>query len=132
MAKRQKVFLILAAVLLMIIGLAASGAALALFFSGQHAAGITAGRTAVLITATAALIVGIALTFAGVMAVARMRLAWPLGIAAIFAFVAVSFVGNYVLFAEPRLIHSGTNLIVAALAIWLLSKGRPALGSDPG
>jgi hypothetical protein len=58
------------------------------------------------ITGLKALVVGVSLIIAGVTAAARSRFALRLGTVAAIVFAAWGFVGNYVLFAAPRLSHT--------------------------
>ena len=60
---------------------------------------------------------------AGVAALAGSSVAWPLGLAACTVFVVYGFVANYVLFRSWRPEHTLSNVAIAAVVLWLLSRG---------
>ena len=128
-ADRNKTSLIVAGVLQTLIGLAATIGAVGLYRGGPDAApDIVASVSATQAVAAGMLVGGAVLIAAGVMAFLRRRIAWTLGVAALIAFVILGFVFNFMLFGSVRLAHSGTNVVVAVLAVWLLHKGRKSLG----
>jgi hypothetical protein len=114
-----------ASVLLLLVGLLAGWAAIALFeLERGESFGITASRHTIEWVAVLAALVAVGLIYAGVAAALRSRVAWPSGLVAMTAFVVAGFIGNYALFEEPRLLHTGTNVVVAAATVWLLWSAR--------
>ena len=132
MAERSKVFLRIAGVLFVLLGLAWSVGGVTLFSSGPAASPrIVAAASTTRIVAASLLVVGAFLIASGLAVLLRSRLAWLVGISAAVAFVLDSFVSNYLLFGSLQLPQTLAHTAVAALVIYFVSKGREALGSDP-
>ncbi len=85
---------------------------------------IVASASAVKATAIGILLACTLVLIAGIATFARSPHAWPLGLAACAVFAGYGFVANYVLFGSWRPEHTLTNVAVAALIVWLLSRSR--------
>ena len=132
MAERSKVFLRIAGVLFVFLGLAWSVGGVALLSNGPEASPrIVAAASTTRIIAASLLVVGAFLIVSGLAVLLRSRLAWLAGISAAVAFVLDSFVSNYVLFGSLQLPQPLAHTAVAALVLYFVSKGRQELGADP-
>ena len=64
---------------------------------------------------------------------AALFLRWPwaahTAAVALALFVAGGFWGNYAVFGDIRPMHTGTNVVIAAIVLGLLWAGYPALGN---
>jgi hypothetical protein len=122
---RKRSFRLAGAGLAAIVGVAAGGAGLALLIGGDDTSSeIIAGAVAARSVGAAALAIGVGLVAGGLGTALSFRGAKNLAILATLAFVVAGFVGNYLLFAGPRLTHTGANVVVAGLILWLLRKGN--------
>ena len=66
------------------------------------------------------LIVSALMLVAGIAAALRLPWARAVVMLATLLFVAGGFVGNYKLFGDVRPMHTGTNVVVAAIILWML------------
>jgi hypothetical protein len=63
---------------------------------------------------------GTVLFLSGAAALANLRWGGHAAAIAVIIVVAAAFWGNYALFGDIRLIHTGTNIVVAAIVLTLL------------
>ena len=125
MPQRATTPVIVAAVMLTLIAVLGSWAAVTLLRKGPTVdSDIVASPSAVKLTAVGILVVCALTLVAGVATFVGGALAWPLALVACTVFVGYGFVANYVLFGSWRPEHTLTNVLVAALIVWLLSRGR--------
>jgi hypothetical protein len=128
MAERSKVFLRIAGVLFVLLGLAWSVGGVALFSRGSaDSPRIVAAASTTRIVAASLLVVGAFLIGSGLAVLLRSRFAWLVGISAAVAFVLDSFVSNYLLYGSLQLPQTLAHTALAALVIYFVSKGREAL-----
>src|SRR5262245_1895711 len=121
--KRNR-FLIAASVLLIAIGLTVGSVGISIFgLSRREEFGVIASDSTIRFVGSMAVIVAIGLVLAGIAALRKRQSALVAGACSTGAFVVAGFVGNALLFNNPRLLHTGTNVIVALLIDWLLWKG---------
>ncbi len=125
MPPRATTPMVVAAVILLLIALLAGWAAMTLLRKGPGVDDeIVASASAVRLTASGILLACVPVLLAGIATLAGSPSAWPLGLAACAVFVGYGFVANYVLFGSWRPEHTLTNVAIAALVLWLLSRGR--------
>lgn len=125
MPQRAATPVIFAAVMLMLIALLGAWAGVTLLRKGPRVdSEIVASASAVKLTASGILLACTLILVAGVATFVGSPQAWPLGLAACAAFVAYGFVANHVLFGSWRPGHTLTNVALAALIVWLLSRNR--------
>ena len=125
MSPRATTSMIVAAVILLLIALLAGWAATTLLRKGPGVdEEIVASASAVRLTAIGILLACVPVLVAGIATLAGSSVVWPLGLAACAVFVVYGFVANYVLFGSWRPEHTLTNVAIAALVLWLLSRGR--------
>ena len=86
---------------------------------------VVATETVVRRTARFLVAVSIALLVTGVASFLGIRWAGAAGAMATLVFVVGGFLGNYMLFGNLRLKHTGTNVLIAMAILWLLWKGYP-------
>jgi hypothetical protein len=116
--------MIIAAVILLLIVILAVWAAIILLRKGPGVDDeIVASSAAVKYTAIGILLACVPVLVAGIATLAGSASAWPLGLAACAVFVVYGFVANYVLFGSWRPEHTLTNVAIAAVVVWLLSRG---------
>lgn len=124
MPPRATTPMIVAAVILLLIAILAGWAAITLLRKGPGVDDeIVASPGAVKHTAIGILLACVPVLVAGVATLAGSSAAWPLGLAACAIFVVYGFVANYVLFGSWRPEHTLTNVAIAAVILWLLSRG---------
>lgn len=117
--------MIIAAAILLLIVILAGWAGVTLLRRGPGVDDeILASAVAVRLTAIGILLACIPVLLAGIATLAGSSSAWPLGLVACAVFVGYGFVANYVLFGSWRPEHTLTNVAIAALVLWLLSRGR--------
>ena len=122
MPHRATTPVIVAAVMLMLIAILGGWAGVTLLRKGPEVdSEIVASAAAVKLTAMGILLACTLILVAGVATFVGSPRAWPLGLAACGVFVAYGFVANHVLFGSWRPEHTLTNVLVAALIVWLLS-----------
>ncbi len=124
--------MIVAGVILLLIAVLAGWAGTALLRNGPGIDDdVVAGEAAVRLTAIGILLACAPVLIAGIAAIVGSPTAWPLGLAACAIFVVYGFVANYVLFGSWRPEHTLTNVAIAALILWLLSRSGWLNGSKP-
>jgi hypothetical protein len=117
---------LLGAGLAVLVGVAVAGAGLALLKNGAETSSeIVASDVVARGVGAAALTIGLGLIAGGLAAAFGIRAASLLAGVCALAFDVVGFVANYLLFASPRLAHTGTNAAVAGVILWLLWMGKP-------
>jgi hypothetical protein len=125
MPQRATTPIIVAGVMLMLIAVLGGWAGVTLLRKGPSVDDeIVASASAVKVTAIGILLACTLVLVAGIAAFAGSPHAWPLGLAACAVFAGYGFVANYVLFGSWRPEHTLTNVAVAALIVWLLSRSR--------
>ena len=125
MPQRATTPMIAAAVILLLIAILAGWAGITLLRRGPGVDDeIVASAAAVRLTATGILLACVPVLAAGIATFVGSASAWPLGLAACAVFVVYGFVANYVLFGSWRPEHTLTNVAIAAVVVWLLSRGR--------
>ena len=126
-----KLSLRLGAILMLLLGLARGIGGLLLLTRGAGAdAKIRAGGTGVAATAAALMLLGAALAVTGAGVLQRGRLAWVMGCVLTVAFVLGGIVNGIVLYGRPQAGGSLANVVVAAVILVCMWRGRPALGDD--
>ncbi len=125
MEQRATTSMVVAAVILLLIVILAGWAGITLLRKGPGVDNeIVASAWAVQLTAIGILLACGPVLIAGIATFAGSSGAWPLGLAACTIFVGYGFVANYVLFGSWRPEHTLTNVAIAALVVWLLSRNR--------
>lgn len=81
---------------------------------------VVAGDSTVRAAAKAMLAVAALLVIAGAAAALGVSGGRAAATVAVVSFVAGGFWANFVLFGDVRLLHTGTNVIVGMLVVWLL------------
>ena len=121
--QRASTPMIVAAVILLLIAILAGWAGITLLRKGPGVDDeIVASAAAVRLTTIGILLACVPVLVAGIAAFVGSATAWPLGLAACAVFVVYGFVANYVLFGSWRPEHTLTNVAIAALVLWLLSR----------
>ncbi len=124
MPQRATTPMIIAAVILLLIAILAGWAGITLLRKGPGVDDeIVASAAAVRLTAIGIMLACVPVLVAGIATLAGSASAWPLGLAACVVFVVYGFVANYVLFGSWRPEHTLTNVAIAAVVVWLLSRG---------
>ena len=123
MPQRATTSMIVAAVILQLIAILGGWAGVTLLRKGPGVDDeIVASAPAVNLTAIGILLTCSLVLIAGIATFAGSSIAWPLGLAACTVFVGYGFVANYVLFGSWRPEHTLTNVAIAAMVLWLLSR----------
>ena len=125
MAQRATTSMIVASAILLLISILAGWAGVILLRKGPSVDNeIVASAAAVKLTAIGIVLASTLVLIAGIATFAGSSSAWPLGLAACAIFVGYGFVANYVLFGSWRPEHTLTNVAIAAMVLWLLSRSR--------
>jgi len=121
-AKKSK-SLIAAGIILGLIGLIWSIGGVSCLAMGPQAmpgivsdATVTKGLGALMLAVGVLLLIASGLTFAGK--------GWIFTIVASLIFIVDGFISNYFLFGSIRISHSGSNVVIMGLAIWLLWRDK--------
>lgn len=118
MTSRRAISHLVAAVLLMLIGLAV---AVALMFPVPVAAqDIIASEDTQRTVSIGMLCIGAFLVLSGILLIHRTRSDRYIGTIALLLFVVFGFIFNVMIFGSTRPLHSGTNVVVGAVVVWLL------------
>ena len=123
-------FLISAAILSAILGLIILlVAVLLLGIDETNQAGVVSTKMATRTVAICLILLGIAFVTAAIASIRRSPVSWHIGLVTAVGFMVIGFVSNAVLFEAARIEHTGVNIVIAGVLLWLLRKGRPAVGS---
>ena len=112
---------VIGACLVILIGVALALGGIQLWKGGPAAwPDVTANDMTVKRTSIGMIALGTVLLLSGAAALANLRWGGHAAAITVIIVVAAAFWGNYALFGNIRLIHTGTNIIVAAIVLILL------------